>query len=98
VSQKGGCSCPPSLNSPLARVAAESKLNGALSGAMQMSTVAWDVVIAGGGQAGVAAAPCAAGAGAKTLLLERRSCVGGAQTAAYATVALWDAIIRQMTR
>ena len=39
-----------------------------------------DVIVAGGGCAGVAAALGAAGAGAKVLLLERNHCLGGAAT------------------
>lgn len=41
----------------------------------------YDVIVAGGGPAGFAAAVCAARAGAKTLLIEQTSCVGGIATA-----------------
>jgi hypothetical protein len=40
----------------------------------------FDVVVAGGGSAGVAAAVGAARAGARTLLIERAACLGGAST------------------
>ncbi|WP_028938200.1 FAD-dependent oxidoreductase [Pseudonocardia spinosispora] len=40
----------------------------------------YDVIVAGGGSAGVAAAVGAQRAGARTLLLERGSCLGGAAT------------------
>ena len=40
----------------------------------------FDVVIAGGGSSGVAAAVAAARVGANTLLIERFSCLGGAST------------------
>lgn len=41
----------------------------------------YDVVVAGGGLGGVAAALAAARSGAKTLLIERNTCVGGTATA-----------------
>lgn len=40
----------------------------------------YDVIVAGGGTAGTAAAIASARAGAKTLLLERHGCLGGAAT------------------
>ncbi|MGD9486162.1 FAD-dependent oxidoreductase [Streptomyces sp. TRM70308] len=40
----------------------------------------YDVIVAGGGSAGVAAAVAASRAGARTLLLERGPCLGGAST------------------
>ncbi|MFD8124611.1 FAD-dependent oxidoreductase [Streptomyces albidoflavus] len=43
-------------------------------------TEKYDVVVAGGGSAGVAAAVAASRAGARTLLLERGPCLGGAAT------------------
>ena len=39
-----------------------------------------DVVVCGGGPAGVAAALCAARKGAKTILLEQHGCLGGIWT------------------
>ncbi|MRH92327.1 FAD-dependent oxidoreductase [Nocardia sp. SYP-A9097] len=45
-----------------------------------MSSQRYDVIVAGGGSAGVAAAIGAARAGARTLLLERGPCLGGAAT------------------
>ena len=44
------------------------------------SKQAFDVVVAGGGSAGVAAAVASARSGARTLLLERCQCLGGAST------------------
>src|SRR5258705_11320074 len=43
-------------------------------------TETYDVIVAGGGSGGVAAAAGAARAGARTLLLERGPCLGGAAT------------------
>src|SRR3954469_21941088 len=40
----------------------------------------YDVVVAGGGSAGVAAAIAASRCGARTLLIERAACLGGAST------------------
>ncbi|HVT67124.1 MAG TPA: FAD-dependent oxidoreductase, partial [Trebonia sp.] len=40
----------------------------------------WDVIVAGGGSAGVAAAIGARRHGARTLLIERAGCLGGAAT------------------
>ena len=40
----------------------------------------YDVIVAGGGSGGVAAAVAAARAGARTLLIERGPCLGGAAT------------------
>jgi len=45
----------------------------------------YDVVVVGGGMAGISAAICAARAGAKTLLVERHPYVGGAFTAGMVT-------------
>ena len=45
-----------------------------------MSTEQYDVIVAGGGSAGVAAAVASARCGARTLLLERAYCLGGAST------------------
>jgi len=42
-----------------------------------------DVLVAGGGVAGCAAAVSAARAGARTILLERNGCLGGVATATY---------------
>ena len=39
--------------------------------------IVYDVVVAGGGTSGVAAAICAARTGAKTLLIERLGALGG---------------------
>ena len=47
---------------------------------MASITNSFDVVVAGGGSCGVAAAVAAARVGAKTLLIERFSCLGGAST------------------
>ncbi len=44
------------------------------------SDTTYDVIIAGGGSAGVAAAVASVRAGARTLLLERHHCLGGAST------------------
>ncbi|MEZ5653554.1 MAG: FAD-dependent oxidoreductase [Burkholderiaceae bacterium] len=43
-----------------------------------MSGADFDVIVAGGGSAGAAAASAAARAGARTLLIERHGCLGGA--------------------
>ncbi|GHU75440.1 membrane protein [Clostridia bacterium] len=48
----------------------------------------WDVVVAGGGPAGSAAAICAARLGAKVLLVEAMGCLGGMGTSGY--VAAFD--------
>ena len=40
----------------------------------------YDVIVAGGGTAGVAAATAAARQGSRTLLIERNHCLGGAAT------------------
>lgn len=40
----------------------------------------FEVIVAGGGSAGVAAAVAAARAGARTLLVEKAACLGGAAT------------------
>jgi len=45
----------------------------------------YDVVVLGGGPAGIAAAACAARAGASTLLVERYGFLGGMGTAAGVT-------------
>ena len=45
-----------------------------------MTAEAYDVAIVGGGSAGVAAAIAAARCGARTILLERAACLGGAAT------------------
>ena len=44
------------------------------------SAVAYDVIVAGGGPAGIAAAVSAADAGARTLLLESKGALGGIWT------------------
>ena len=57
-----------------------------------------DIVIAGGGPAGAAAAICAARLGAKVLLLEATGCLGGTGTSAL--VSLWFSLtdgIRSLT-
>ena len=40
----------------------------------------FDIIVVGGGSAGVAAAWGAAGFGAETLIIERNNCLGGAST------------------
>jgi len=45
----------------------------------------WDVVVAGGGPAGVAAAVCAGRLGAKVLLVEATGCLGGMGTSGLVT-------------
>ena len=45
-----------------------------------MQAVKYDVIVAGGGSAGVAAAIASAESGAKTLLIEKYNCLGGAST------------------
>lgn len=47
---------------------------------MPSSSTHYDVIVAGGGSAGIAAAVGAARAGARTLLIERGPCLGGAAT------------------
>ncbi|MGW1742992.1 FAD-dependent oxidoreductase [Nocardia sp. NPDC001965] len=47
---------------------------------MTPSSTHYDVIVAGGGSAGIAAAVGAARAGARTLLIERGPCLGGAAT------------------
>ncbi|MEU4314052.1 FAD-dependent oxidoreductase [Nocardia sp. NPDC024068] len=47
---------------------------------MPSSSTHYDVIVAGGGSAGIAAAAGAARAGARTLLIERGPCLGGAAT------------------
>lgn len=48
----------------------------------------YDILVAGGGPAGVSAAICAARLGAKVLLVEATGCLGGMGTAGY--VCAWD--------
>jgi glycine/D-amino acid oxidase-like deaminating enzyme len=43
----------------------------------------WDLIVAGGGPSGAAAAICAARLGAKVLLIEATGCMGGMGTNAY---------------
>lgn len=47
----------------------------------QINHPAYDVIVAGGGLGGVAAAIASARTGAKTILIERHSCLGGVATA-----------------
>ena len=45
-----------------------------------MNKKIFDIIVVGGGSAGVAAAWGAAGFGAETLIIERNNCLGGAST------------------
>ena len=50
---------------------------------------AYDVVVAGGGPAGIGAAIASARAGLKTLLVEDNCCLGGVSTAGALPCAVW---------
>ena len=47
---------------------------------MTQSDTEYDVIVVGGGSAGICAASQAARAGAKTLLIEKSACLGGTTT------------------
>ncbi|MDB5606023.1 MAG: FAD-dependent oxidoreductase [Bradyrhizobium sp.] len=65
-------------------LAAADEANGRIAEQLNTAVAAdYDVIVAGGGAAGLVAAVTAARRGAKTLLLERQGCLGGTATTGY---------------